>query len=194
MIPRAVYVIGGAGAGKSTLSARLFEGASFGPLEDLHSKPNARGSLITLRGQYATLRPGHEVLYLGVWREAFPGTDGLDRVSTVAGKEWLEECPIPARIFGEGNTLSARPFMYALAEATDLAVIHLSASPEEIERRVEGRGHAMNMTWVHGTATRAANLAHDLEYLADVWHVRSDIPGEADLALEIARNHLLPGD
>lgn len=191
---RAVYLLGGAGSGKSTLTSRLFAGAEFAPLQDLHTKPNARGSLITLRGHEATFPAGERVLYLGVWRDQFPGTDGLDRVSTVPGKEWLERGNLPERLFAEGNTLSARPFMYALAEATDLLVIHLWCRPEEVERRVAGRGHEMNMKWVEGTATRAENVAKDLEDRADVWFIRSDVPGEVDLAFEVARNHLLPGD
>ena len=79
---RSVYVVGGAGAGTSTFTSRLLGEYTFGPLADLHTAQNSRGSNITLRGHMVE---DDLLLYLGVMREAFPGTDGLDRVSNIAG-------------------------------------------------------------------------------------------------------------
>ena len=188
---RSVYVVGGAGAGKSTFTSRLLGEYSFGPLTDLHTAQNSRGSNITLRGHMVE---DDLLLYLGVMREAFPGTDGLDRVSSVAGVPWLAQGNLPRAIYGEGNTLANRPFLKALAEHTDLVIIHIWVPEEEQLRRVGSRGHDMDEKWVLGTSTRALNLASEMEGLCDVWYVRGDLEGEQNLALAVAKNHLLPGD
>jgi hypothetical protein len=85
---RSVYIIGGAGAGKSTFMSELLAqiGGSPGPLEDLHTARNARGNLVTLRGHFIS----PDGLYIGCIRDSFPGTDGLDRASSLPGKEWLD--------------------------------------------------------------------------------------------------------
>ena len=50
-----VYVIGGAGTGKSTFMSQMLDQLSVLPLEelrDLHRTPNARGTIVTLRGHH----------------------------------------------------------------------------------------------------------------------------------------------
>lgn len=150
---RSVYVIGGAASGKSTFMAALLDrlGAELGPLEDLWSEPNSRGTLITLRGHRW---PGG--VYLGKMRDSHPGTDGLDRVSSVAAVEWAKHGELPAVVVGEGLTLAHAGF---LSELPGLIVVHLTASLEEINRRCAERGSSQAQTFLVGTATRARNLA-----------------------------------
>lgn len=157
---RAVYVVGGAGVGKSTYSARVLEGYTFGPLEDLHSKRNAK-ALVTLRG-HRIEKGGVRGLYLGVKRDSFPGSDGLDRASSPTGKEWMEKGDLPDAIFAEGATLATRPFLYALAEATDLYVQALRCDPMVHDLRLYGRGSGQSPTFVASTVTKTENLVRDL--------------------------------
>ena len=79
---QAVYIIGGAGTGKSTVTQALLDllDRPLGPLEDLYSKANSRGTVITLRGH----QMGEDGLYLGCMRDSFPGTDGLIHIRHMA--------------------------------------------------------------------------------------------------------------
>lgn len=151
---RSVYIIGGAGTGKSTFTAQLIEemGLTFGPLESLHSRHNGRGT-VHLRGH----RIGDGV-YLGVNREHHPGTDGLDWTSSVTGTEWLQAGELPAFIIGEGATLSTKRFLGALAETTDLMLILLTAPPEEVERRFIERDTDQDRRFVAATVSRSKNM------------------------------------
>jgi hypothetical protein len=155
---RAVYVIGGAGTGKSTFTSQLLGllGCSYEPLEDLYSLPNKKQSLVTLRGHRLT--PG-DGLYLGVHRPSFPGTDGLDRASSFVGADWLRTAELPSFIVAEGATLSTRPFIGALAERTELLLIHLVADPFLVDLRCLARGSVQADSFLVATATRARNLA-----------------------------------
>ena len=59
-VVKAVYVLGGAGTGKSTFTARVVEmlQAQFGPLKDLHAKENKK-NVVTLRGTSGQLTDVH---------------------------------------------------------------------------------------------------------------------------------------
>lgn len=157
---RALYVIGGAGVGKSTFMSRVMRGYEFGPLQDLHSKKNAK-AVVTLRGH--TIKSRHtEGVYLGVDREEFPGSDGLDRASSPTGKEWLENFELPPVIVSEGATLATRPFLYALQEHTDLWVMVLTCEPMVHDLRLLARGSGQEPSFVQATITKTENLALDL--------------------------------
>lgn len=187
---RSVYVIGGAGTGKSTFTQALLDlsNRSMGPLEDLHSKPNSRGTMITLRGHQV----GIDGMYLGCMRDSFPGTDGLDRVSYIPGEEWLETTEnLPEWILAEGATLAARRFIRVLHETTDLLLVHLVADDFVKELRCWERGSAQDPKFVLATATRSENLAHDMaKEGVKVWTVDSADPDEWEQGLEVCNDHL----
>jgi hypothetical protein len=154
-VTRSLYIIGGAGTGKSTFMAEVLDrlGAELGPLENLHAL-QVHKNLVTLRGHRF-----QDGVYLGVMRDSFPGADGLDRVSGMTGEKWLADAPLPRRIVGEGLTLATRRFLSMLNTRTDLVVMHLVADPEVTASRCRERGSEQKETFVTGTATRMANLA-----------------------------------
>lgn len=188
--PKSVYVIGGAGTGKSTFMQSLLDNSnrSMGPLEDLHSKPNSRGTVITLRGH----RVGTDGMYLGCMRDSFPGTDGLDRVSYIPGEEWLLTTEnLPDWILSEGATLAVRRFIKVLHETTELLLVHLTAEDFVKELRFAERGSDQAETFVKATETGSANLARDMGKLGvRVTEVDSADPEEWDQALWLCENHL----
>lgn len=188
---QAVYIIGGAGTGKSTFTSALIErmDAVLGPLEDLHSKRNAK-ALVTLRGHRMNTLRKHG-LYLGVMRDEFPGSDGLDRATSPTGEEWLLNGGLPDFILAEGATLATRRFLYALNLSTDLLVIALECDPVIHDLRLAARGAGQVSSFVLSTVTKTENLVRDLEkQLATIRRVQSDEPEDWGAALEEAENHL----
>lgn len=189
---QSIYVIGGAGSGKSTFTAQLLDRMELhhGPLVDLYSLRNAK-ALVTLRGHYLFNPADANVgLYLGVQRDAFPGSDGLDRASSPVGEAWLiEEDCMPRLIISEGATLATRRFLTALHSGTDLLLVHLFAEPEEVLRRFEQRGSSQAPSFVANTVTRSANLARDLAAMgANLLTVRSDDDDAWEVALDLCES------
>lgn len=160
---RSIYVIGGAGTGKSTFTRQLLDALDepMGPLVELHSKPNVK-NVVTLRGHEV----GDSGIYLGVMRESFPGTDGLDRATSPAGAEWLrlmhERAGGYEWLLAEGATLATRPFLTALLETSDLLLVHLHADEFVKELRFHERGSTQAEQFVKQTATRSWNLLEDM--------------------------------
>lgn len=193
---QSVYVIGGAGTGKSTFMDRLLRvtGCQMGPLADLKSKPNSRGTVITLRGHGLIGEPG-EGVYLGCMRDSFPGTDGLDRVSYIPGEAWLEEESLPDFIVAEGATLAARRFIRVLHQTTSLLLILLETDDVVKDLRMHQRGSDQDPSFVKATATRSYNLAHDMDKEGvSVWTVEdTSCRAEWEQAIAICRDHLLQG-
>lgn len=198
---QSVYIIGGAGVGKSTFTAALLDRlpAVLWELEDLHSTPNAAGNLVTLRGQQLRSMGEPWGLYLGLMREQFPGTDGLDRASSLPGEEWLHkhreglggDGTLPERILGEGSTLATRRFLTALNVTTDLLILHLECDPVVHDLRLYNRGSGQDDSFVKSTVTRASNLARDMrKELADIHIVHTDDPEDWTAGLEAALSHL----
>jgi hypothetical protein len=175
---RSVYIIGGPGAGKSTFMARLLieMGVDTEPLEDLHAKRNVK-NLVTLRGH----RLSDGGVYLGKMREQFPGTDGLDRVSSPVAVEWLETGPDVSYILAEGATLATQGFLGALSAHTDLLLLHLVVDDETRAKRFAERGSTQSATWVKASVGRAAAAASRYPSLtidaadADAWELGLDL-------------------
>lgn len=191
---RSVYVVGGAGSGKSTFTGQLIDRLElrYGPLVDLYSQRNAK-ALVTLRGHELLNPAGSRVgMYLGVKRDSFPGTDGLDRASSPTGAAWLAARDIakPPVIIAEGATLATKPFLAALRAYTDLLLVHLWAPPEEIQRRFFERGSNQAPTFVATTVTRSANRAAELDR---VLHVDSSVEDDLDMAFDLCETFLLAG-
>lgn len=172
---QSVYVLGAAGVGKSTFTAALLSRlqAELGPLEELHAKRNAK-ALVTLRGHRWPMNraringeAGGDGVYLGVMREEFPGSDGLDRASSPTGAEWLENGDmlgsLPRAILGEGATLATRPFLTALHQHTNLWVFALRCDPMVHDLRLAARGAGQDESFITSTVTKTENLVADLE-------------------------------
>lgn len=195
--PKAVYIIGGAGSGKSSLMGNFLKhlGAKLGPLEDLHVKPNKKND-VTLRGsRYSSnFGPG---LYLGLMREEHPGTDGLDRASTPTAVEWLELGDLLGglpNIISEGNVLATKPFFKKLSTSHDLLVVHLLVSDEERLQRLKARGTNQKSTFVAGTVTRGKNMARFAEECgAKVLEVDTESTGYTEETCEYMTDHLTGG-
>jgi hypothetical protein len=190
-----VYIVGGAGTGKSTFTDQLLRqlGHEMGPLIDIHSTPNSRGSLVTLRGHAMFFGATGAGLYLGLMREHFPGTDGLDRVSSIAGKEWLDEEGADAfnYIVGEGATLSTRPFLNSLASATDLLLVHLVCDEDVKQARLLNRGTNQPESFVRATATRSANLVRDMRTAGvPILGMETSSEDDWEVGLDICVSHL----
>lgn len=188
-----VYIIGGAGTGKSTFTQQLLEDVEafpMGELEDLHGKPNARGTIVTLRG-HRTQGAG---MYLGKMRDSFPGTDGLDRASSPTGEEWLDRFYHLdlAYIIGEGATLATDRFLNAIQRRTRLLLVHLVCDPEVRADRLATRGAGQDAKFITATATRSANSAARLRAEgAEVLGIETSSEADWEIGLDICRAHLL---
>lgn len=187
-VTRSVYIIGGAGTGKSTFTRELLErlGCRMGSLYDLYALPNKK-NVVTLRGH--DLEPGG--IYLGCMRDSFPGTDGLDRASSPVGAAWLRNGDLPDFIVAEGATLATRPFIAALHETTRLLLVHLTADDFIKELRFKQRGSEQADSFVTATATRSANLLADMGKLGvAALEVDTSEPREWSDALTLCLEHL----
>lgn len=198
---QAVYLVGGAGSGKSTFMELLLKEQHFGPFEVLHKGQTGMG-MVPLGGH----RLNGGGVYLGRKREHFSGTDALNRAASPVGVEWLGLGGLPDWIVGEGITLGTRPFLLALAAATDLLLVHLWAEPfvkelwaVERVRQVSDSGMVFHDrdtivqkdSFITGTATRAANLERDLSKVGvRTLAVDSDDDGAVIDALGACADHL----
>lgn len=189
-----LYVIGGAGTGKSTFTQQLLDQlGDLGPLIDLHKKPNAKGTIVTLRGHELARGWVSAGLYIGCMREFFPGTDGLDRASSITGEAWLERGGADAYdyIVAEGNTLGTRRFLGALHRHTSLLLVHLYTDDFVKELRFKERGSTQPDQFVRQTATRSKNLLDDMRKLGVAnWNIDTADPGQWAMTLEHAVEHL----
>lgn len=188
---RSIYIVGGAGVGKSTFTSQLLdeiEANPLGPQEDLWSKPNAK-VVVTLRGH----RTQGSGMYLGKMRDSFPGTDGLDRASSPTGEEWLDRFQHLDLdyIIGEGATLATERFLNALHRRTDLLLVHLVCDPEVKAKRLADRGSDQAETFVLGTATRSANATAKMRAVgANVLGIETSSDMDWEIGLDICKAHL----
>jgi len=153
-VTQAIYIVGGPGAGKSTLMAHLLEGWAIGPYTKWTSR-EMFGHLLEhpKKGRGA---------YLGHLRPEYPGTDALSLSVAPQALLWAEALPLLGLdwVFGEGVRLSHLGFLSALHEVTDLTVIYLNVDPEEAARRRAGRpGKVLSDQFCKSQTTRAANVA-----------------------------------
>lgn len=194
---QSLYVIGGAGAGKSTFMSDLFDvmGLEHMELEDFHVKPNKKND-VTLRGHRVVSQNNRRGLYIGLLRASFPGTDGLDRATSPTGEEWLQIGGAKKFDFvlGEGNTLGTRRFLSALHEHTDLLLIHLWAEEFIKELRFRERQSSQSSSFVTSTATRSDNLLRDMTKIGvRSLSIDSSDSESWDETLQTSRNHLISG-
>lgn len=197
--PKAIYMIGGAGSGKSTMMETLLKdiGAELGEYSDLHALPHRRkdtNAMVTLRGHFyeSALGPG---LYLGNYREVHPGTDGLDLVSNPVAVNYLQTVDLlggaPPALIAEGAVLMTKNFFTELSETYDLLVVLLEVGEEERQRRFDSRGSTQGETFVKTTVKRSSNMAIFSEELgATVGRYQTEDLDAVLQCIEDCRNHL----
>lgn len=164
MKTKALYVVGGAGTGKTTFLSRVLEPVSIEPeISEIHSGRNKGNHLVRFLSHWAS-GPAGMGLYLGRLvpsnpkYAAHPGTDALDKVACPVATEWVRTALLPTWIAGEGAGLAKRPFIQALAEETDLLMIHLVAEDWVKDLRFLQRGTSQPDRFVEATVTSAANI------------------------------------
>lgn len=191
MVTRALYIVGGAGVGKSTFTGELLAllGADLGPLELIRNLPMANGTGNPVSGHRVT--PG-DGLYLGKMRDQFPGSDGLSRTCGTTAAVWVTEGNLPAYIIGEGATLTTARFLTALGANTELLIVHLVAPMETVLERCAQRGSNQNLGFVKASGTRAANaaLAVTKAGLAGTVRVDTTDPVAWEIGLDMASFHV----
>lgn len=191
MATRSLYLIGHAGAGKSTFMGELLAelGVQLGPLVEIAGKANVK-KIVYLRGHYTTDGEG---LYIGRMRDYYPGTDGLERTTSPVGDMWLRgDDPKPRWIISEGNTLATEAFLHALHDTTAAMVMHLFCDSAVLHERFAARGSTQKESFVTNTATRSRNLATKARAWGGlVLPVDTGDRGSWDLALDLALAHVL---
>lgn len=200
---RSVYILGGAGTGKSTFTAELLSPWDLGPLEVFHEEPLIRGkgrpAMIKVRG-HVIEEPGGDVapvpigFYLGQMRAEFPGTDGLDRVCGPAVNAWLRGGDLPPFIVAEGALLANPRQLPVLAEETELLILHFTVDEMIADLRFLARGSSQASTYVATTVTKSAKMARLMrESGVEVLDVDTEDPWQWQGAILDARRWLLRG-
>lgn len=172
MKPRSVYVLGGAGTGKTFFVASVLRDleVELGPLTD-YSSLHHKGRSVKFQGH-----PFEDGVYLGILGDPKnPGTDALDRICSPAGAAWLHFAHLPGRIIGEGATLTTTTFLNALVERTELLAFHLTADPMVTDLRLLARGSNQKPSFINNTRTRALNAAKRLREEVPVVEVETDV-------------------
>lgn len=179
---KAIYTLGGPGVGKSTLMLDLLvsQNWKFGPY--------IRFTQREMFGHYLYRPLSQEAAYLGHMRPEFPGTDALSRSVQPHAMTWLEGLGSLDWIFGEGERLGNIAFLSELAVWTDLTVVHLVASEEEMARRRSDRPKQFTTAYARSRTTQARNVARACE-AAGILVLEVDAhqhPSEISSAVELA--------
>jgi hypothetical protein len=104
-----------------------------------------------------------KVIIFGVYEEGavFAGTDRLAKTAPPKFREWIvanKEKYADWVLLSEGERFSNSPTLDWLFAETDMHLVSLKVSEEELERRRAARNNTQNESWMKGMATRIANL------------------------------------
>ena len=148
---KALYLIGGAGVGKTTILQKHTEAFTVSPAirlnKQLWAEPLQLGDVSAYR--------------LGKARFSFAGTDALGMAVNPDAIEWVQEHPLPDFIYGEGQRLSNFRFLYALHSRTDLHVLHIVNNNAHLmreERALRLGVRQQSPSFVKATETKSDNL------------------------------------
>jgi len=163
--PKAIYIVGGAGSGKSTLMKSILKIMTtvLDPLKTLHTETNKVGHRINLYGHEFNSDIFGPGVYLGKMRSEYPGTDALGQGAQVAMKGFLAQGSGPSLfILGEGYRFTTRPVLSALGETHELTLVHLDAPVDYLLGRAEASGKETSERQIRQSTTQSGKVARDL--------------------------------
>jgi hypothetical protein len=146
-----IYLVGGPGAGKSTLMARLTAGLGRLPV----AQPVPHDRLID------PVTGSSDALEIGRRRATFSGTDALASAIITTAVPWLASRPA-GLVLGEGARLGNARFLTAAVDAGyDVTLAWLTHGSQDDWRRARAAalGKEQNAAWVAGRVTASARLA-----------------------------------
>jgi GTPase SAR1 family protein len=149
----AIYIVGSPGVGKSTLMKSLIANLTF-------------SEKVSLEGTFY----GHEFdngVYLGLFRDEYPGTDGLVLTCAPDAEKYVSSTEAPILI-GEGSKFTYARFFQSMTVNRTLIIIKLIASRQELEARRKQRNSNQNPSWLKATDTRifkALNNVNNVQVL-----------------------------
>jgi hypothetical protein len=141
-----IYLIGGVGTGKSSVTRLLFDGLP----QRLHRAPN------TLT--YTSYGDGRAI-QLGSAEGTFSGTDTLRWDAQTLAIPFIRNLPTDIFVFGEGARLANDNFFQAVrSTGRPLTVVYLHCQPHIAWNRIQERGHPFKPSYVKGVTTRMERL------------------------------------
>lgn len=194
VMPKAVYVIGGSGTGKSTfVEEALGAEAEFSPQYQVALGYDSAQRKAPLVGHRVRTSRG-EVTYLGVHRDQYPGLDGVSRLAYLGFNAWAV-AGLDKAVIAEGRVLLNKRTLSLFNTAADLLVVHLVPAPEVQAAWLEARGYAPEPAKVREATTRAANMARYVEEEegGDVLRLDTADSDERTAAILAVRSHLWEG-
>lgn len=151
----ALYLIGTAGVGKTTLLHKYTESFTATPAIRLHNQLWAEPLQL---GEVRGYR-------LGKSRESFAGTDALGMAVNPDAIKYVEDCPLPDFIYGEGQRLSNLRFLTALHARSHLIVVQIVNNNADLLRKERARRLRVpeqSPSYVKATMTKCDNLFKSL--------------------------------
>jgi hypothetical protein len=114
-----------------------------------------------------------KVIVLGIYDDStFAGTDRLSKSCPPKFREWVtanKDKYADWHILGEGERFSNNPTLDHLLEHTNLKLVCLKVSEEELERRRQARNNTQSESWLRGMYTRIDNLCqkypHEVKFI-----------------------------
>ena len=150
-----LYLIGGAGVGKTSLLQELNKDYVTQPAIRLHN-------LLWGEPLFSENTTG---VRLGRPRSSFAGTDALGMAVNPDAVEWLTLGNLPKFICGEGQRLSNQRFLTTLRDVSNLTVICVVNNNSHVMRaqRAHNLGvREQSSSYVKATVTKSANLCSTL--------------------------------
>lgn len=191
---KAIYIIGGAGSGKSTLMQSLLKLTTTGldPVKVLHTELNKADHRINLYGQEFNSKFFGSGVYLDKMRSQYPGTDALGQGAQVAMKGYLSRGLGDENfILGEGYRFTTRPVLELLGETHDLTLVHLSSSIEYLLEKAAEAGKETSERQIRQSVTQSGKVARELgqgsvELVSKAAHSFNPDQFALDLIMEVA--------
>jgi hypothetical protein len=141
-----VYITGAPGTGKTAFTQALFAEL-----------------VVTVSEKKRRLDVGH--MLFGYDLSPGPGTPAgvlIRQALPPLARSWLTHRELPPIVVGEGFDLAVRPVMAAAQSFTNLLVVHLHCSQEELNHRFATAGRRQNSILINSVRDRCERLATHL--------------------------------